>query len=172
MNAVLTNGMLHEVARVNNRADIILRELNSGLSPRMYGPSFIALNLGIFRDSESRVDYANGGQPYPILKRGSEAIEIETSDLPLGSRNLVNYESMSFDLLDGDFLIFHTDGLIEALNMDEDMYGTDRLKEFISAIPVESTAEEVIQMIVDEIQEFVQDAEQYDDLTLVVVKRI
>lgn len=172
MNAVLTNGMLHEVARVNNRSDIILRELNSGLSPRMYGPSFIALNLAIFSDTENRVDYANGGQPYPILKRGSEAIEIETSDLPLGSRNMVNYESMSFDLLDGDFLIFHTDGLIEALNIDEDMYGTDRLKQFISDIPVESTAEEVIQMIVDEIQNFVQDAEQYDDLTLVVVKRI
>ncbi|RKU25738.1 hypothetical protein C6497_15370 [Candidatus Poribacteria bacterium] len=172
MNAVLTNGMLHEVARVNNKADIILRELNSGLSPRMYGPSFIALNLAIFSDSDNTVDYANGGQPYPILKRGSDAIEIETSDLPLGSRNLVNYESTSFDLLVGDFLIFHTDGLIEALNMDEDMYGTDRLKEFISAIPDESTAEEVIQMIVDEIQNFVQEAEQYDDLTLVVVKRV
>lgn len=172
MNAVLTNGMLHEVARVNNKADIILRELNSGLSPRMYGPSFIALNLAIFSDSDNTVDYANGGQPYPILKRGSEAIEIETSDLPLGSRNLVNYESMSFNLLDGDFLIFHTDGLIEALNMDEDMYGTDRLKQFISDIPDESTAEEVIQMIVDEIQNFVQEAEQYDDLTLVVVKRV
>lgn len=172
MNAVLTNGMLHEVARVNNKADIILRELNSGLSPRMYGPSFIALNLAIFSDSDNTVDYANGGQPYPILKRGSEAIEIETSDLPLGSRNVVMYESMSFELLDGDFLIFHTDGLIEALNINEDMYGTDRLKEFISAIPDESAAEEVIKLIVDEIQNFVQEAEQYDDLTLVVVKKI
>lgn len=172
MNAVLTNGMLHEVARVNNKSDIILRELNSGLSPRMYGPSFIALNLAIFSDSDNTVDYANGGQPYPILKRGSEAIEIETSDLPLGSRNFVNYESMSFDLLDGDFLIFHTDGLIEALNKDEDMYGTDRLKQFISDIPNQSTAEEVIKMIVDEIQKFVQEAEQYDDLTLVVIKKI
>ncbi|MCG9127122.1 SpoIIE family protein phosphatase [Candidatus Poribacteria bacterium] len=172
MNAVLTNGMLHEVARVNNEADIILRELNSGLSPRMYGPSFIALNLAILSDENNMVDYANGGQPYPILKRGTEAIEIETSDLPLGSRNKVDYESISFELLDGDYLIFHTDGLIEALNKDEDMYGTDRLKEFISNIPNDDTAEEVIKKIVDEIQSFVQDAEQYDDLTLVVVKKI
>ena len=128
MNAVLTNGMLHEVARFKSDADVILSDLNAGLAPRMYGPSFIALNLAVLDESEKRVDYANGGQPYPILKRGSEIIEIENSDLPLGSMKRVQYESITFDLNEGDVLIFHTDGLIEALNSDHDMYGTDRFQ--------------------------------------------
>ena len=72
MNAVLTNGMLHEVARFRAEADVILTELNAGLAPRMYGPSFIALNLAILDESQKQVAYANGGQPYPILKRGND----------------------------------------------------------------------------------------------------
>ncbi len=172
MNAVLTNGMLHEVARFKSGADVILTGLNAGLAPRMYGPSFVALNLAILNESEKRVDYANGGQPYPILKRGAEIIEIESSELPLGSMKSVQYESITFDFAEGDVLIFHSDGLIEALNPEEEMYGTDRLKALVSQIPNECTAEEVIQHIVEDVQRFVEEAEQYDDLTLVVIKRV
>ena len=172
MNAVLTNGMLHEVARFRSDAGAILTDLNVGLSPRMYGPNFIALNLAILNESEKRIDYANGGQPYPILKSGTEIIEIENSDLPLGSMKSVQYESIAFDLAEGEVLIFHSDGLIEALNADEDMYGTERLKEVASQVPNECTAEEVIQHIVEDVHRFVEEAEQYDDLTLVVIKRV
>jgi serine phosphatase RsbU (regulator of sigma subunit)/ligand-binding sensor domain-containing protein len=172
MNAVLTNGMLHEVARFRSDADAILTDLNVGLVPRMYGPNFIALNLAILNASDKRIDYANGGQPYPILKRGTEIIEIENSDLPLGSMKSVQYESVAFDLVEGDVLIFHSDGLIEALNSDEEMYGTECLIELAAQIPNECTAEEVIQHIVEDVNKFVEEAEQYDDLTLVVIKRI
>ncbi|MDE0682301.1 MAG: SpoIIE family protein phosphatase, partial [Candidatus Poribacteria bacterium] len=157
MNAVLTNGMLHEVARFKSGADVILTGLNAGLAPRMYGPSFVALNLAILNESEKRVDYANGGQPYPILKRGAEIIEIESSELPLGSMKRVQYESITFDFAEGDVLIFHSDGLIEALNPDEEMYGTDRLKALVSQIRNECTAEEVIQHIVEDVQRFVEE---------------
>ncbi len=172
MNAVLTNGMLHEVARFRSEADVILTDLNAGLAPRMYGPNFIALNLAILDEAEKRVNYANGGQPYPILKRGAEIIEIEDSDLPLGSMKSVEYESVAFDLDEGDILIFHSDGLIEALNADEEMYGDERLKAVASQMPNEYTAEEVIQHLVEDVNRFVEEAEQYDDLTLVVVKRL
>lgn len=172
MNAVLTNGMLHEIARFESGADVILTALNAGLAPRMYGPSFIALNLAILNESEERIDYANGGQPYPILKRGTEIIEIEDSDLPLGSMKSVQYESVAFDLAEGDVLIFHSDGLIEALNAEEEMYGAERLKAVASRIPDEYTAEEVIRHVVEDVNRFVEEAEQYDDLTLVVIKRV
>ncbi|RKU16956.1 hypothetical protein C6500_17185 [Candidatus Poribacteria bacterium] len=170
MNAVLTNGMLYEVSRFKSEADIILTDLNAGLAPRMYGPSFIALNLAVLDEEKKRIDYANGGQPYPVLKRGEEIIEIESSDLPLGSMKKVEYESVTFDLNAGDILIFHTDGLIEALNTDEEMYGTERLNESVSKIPDNFTAAEVIQSLVEDVHTFVGEAEQYDDLTIVVVK--
>ena len=170
MNAVLTNGMLYEVSRFKSESGIILTDLNAGLAPRMYGPSFIALNLAVLDENKKRVDYANGGQPYPVLKRGAEIIEIENSDLPLGSMKKVEYESVTFDLSAGDILIFHSDGLIEALNTDEEMYGTERLKESVSKIPDSFTATEVIQSLVEDVRNFVGEAEQYDDMTIVVIK--
>ncbi len=170
MNAVLTNGMLYEVSRFKSEADIILTDLNAGLAPRMYGPSFIALNLAILDEEEKQIDYANGGQPYPVLKRGANVFEIDNSDLPLGSMKRVQYESITFDLNEGDVLIFHSDGLIEALNMDEEMYGTERLKDLVSRIPDNLTAAEVIESLVADVQGFVGEAEQYDDMTIVVIK--
>ena len=171
MNAVLTNGMLYEVSRYQSEAAVILSDLNAGLAPRMYGPSFIALNLAVLDETEKRINYANGGQPYPVLKRGSEVIEIESGDLPLGSMKRVEYESTTLDLTDADFIVFHTDGLIEALNTEDEMYGTERLKALISRTPENLSAEEVIQYMVDDVHEFVGDAEQYDDLTIVVIKQ-
>ena len=170
MNAVLTNGMLNEIARIKSESDVILTDLNNGLAPRMYGRNFIALNLAILDEAQNRVDYANGGQPYPILKKDTETIEIETSDLPLGSMKKVEYQSVTFELSKGNFLILHSDGLIEALNADEDMYGTERLIELISRTPNECSAEEMLHHIVQDVQAYVEGAEQYDDLTLVVVK--
>ena len=170
MNAVLTNGMLYEVSRFKSEADVILSDLNSGLAPRMYGPSFIALNLAILDETNKQIDYANGGQPYPVLKRGNDIIEIENSDLPLGSMKMVLYESATVGLIAGDILIFHTDGLIEALNPEEEMYGTERLKESVSRIPDSCSAEETVQHLVDDVHEFVGEAEQYDDMTIVVVR--
>ena len=171
MNAVLTNGMLYEVSRFKSEAAVILTDLNLGLAPRMYGPSFIALNLAVLDEAEKRIDYANGGQPYPILKHGTDIIEIENGDLPLGSMKQVEYEATTFDLNEGDFLIFHTDGLIEALNVEGEMYGTDRLMESVARIPDSFSAEETVQHIVDDAHRFVGEAEQYDDLTIVVIKR-
>ena len=170
MNAVLTNGMLYEVSRFKSEAAVILSDLNTGLAPRMYGPSFIALNLAVLDEAEKRVNYANGGQPYPVLKRGTDIIEIESGDLPLGSMKRVEYESTTFDLTEGDILIFHTDGLIEALNTEEEMYGTDRLIESVSRIPDNFGAEATVQHLVNDVRDFVGEAEQYDDLTIVVIK--
>ena len=83
----------------------------------------------------------------------------------------VTYESSTIELSDGDTLIFHTDGLIEALNTAGEMYGTERFKELVSQMPDTFGAEEIIQHIVDDVHKFVGDAEQYDDLTIVVIKR-
>ena len=171
MNAVLTNGMLYEVSRFKSEAAVILRDLNVGLAPRMYGPSFIALNLAVLDETERRIDYANGGQPYPIIKHGTDIIEIESGDLPLGSMKKAEYESTTFDLNEGDFLIFHSDGLIEALNTEGEMYGTERLKESVSRILDSFSAEETVEHLVKDAHSFVGEAEQYDDLTIVVIKR-
>ena len=114
--------------------------------------------------------YANAGQPYPILKRGDVLIEIEASELPLGGMKRIEYGQERLELAPGDIYIFYTDGVIEALNSEEEMYGTERLKSVLTEAPEHLNAEELIAYIFKDIQAFVQEAEQYDDITIVIVR--
>ena len=170
LNAVLTNGMLNEIVQIQYSADVILTNLNASLVPRLYGRTFIALNLAIIDTEDKQILYANAGQPYPILKREDALIEIEISELPLGGMKRTEYGQEQLELAPGDIYIFYTDGIIEALNSEEEMYGTERLKSVLAEAPQHLSAEEIIQHIFKDIQAFVQTAEQYDDITIVVVK--
>ena len=172
LNAVLTNGMLNEIVQIQYSADVILTNLNTSLVPRLYGRTFIALNLAIIDTEDKQILYANAGQPYPILKREDTLIEIEGSELPLGSMKRTEYAQETLELSPGDILIFYTDGVIEALNPEDEMYGTDRLKALLARASTDLRAEELIAYIFKDIQEFVETAEQYDDITIVVVKHL
>ena len=170
LNAVLTNGMLNEIVQIQDSADVILTNLNTSLVPRLYGRTFIALNLAIIDTENAQILYANAGQPYPILKRGDTLVEIETSELPLGGMKGIEYGQEQLELAPGDIYIFYSDGVIEALNSEEEMYGTERLKSVLAEAPQHLSAEELIEYTFKDIQAFVQTAEQYDDITIVVVR--
>ena len=170
LNAVLTNGMLNEIAQVQYSADVILTNLNASLTPRLDARGFIALNLAIIDVEGKQMRYANAGQPYPILKRSETLIEIEMGELPLGSMRRVEYTQEKLELVPGDIFIFYTDGVIEALNSEQEMYGIERLKSVFAELPEHLSAEEIITHIFGDIQAFVHMAEQYDDITIVVVK--
>ena len=170
LNAVLTNGMLNEIVQIQYSADVILTNLNASLVPRLYGRTFIALNLAIIDTEKAQILYANAGQPYPILKRGDTLIDIEGSELPLGGMKRIQYDQEQLELTPGDTYIFYTDGVIEALNSEQEMYGTERLKSVLIEVPEHLSAKEIIEYIFKDIQDFVQTAEQYDDITIVVVR--
>jgi len=68
MNAVLVNGMLHEVAKIEASCGKILSVLNADLCPRMEKQMFTALGLAIFDQDAITLQWANAAQPYPIVK--------------------------------------------------------------------------------------------------------
>ncbi len=170
MHAVLTNGMLHEVAKTEQLAGNLLSVLNTDLYPRMQRHKFTALQLGILDPKEQQLSYANAGLPLPILKRGAEVQELEASGLPLGMMRGEEYNELNVELQAGDFVIFYTDGIDEAVNEAEEMYSFERLKKIIKQADSEICAEEMIRRIVLDVKAYVGDAEQYDDMTIVVLR--
>jgi serine phosphatase RsbU (regulator of sigma subunit)/ligand-binding sensor domain-containing protein len=170
MNAVLTNGMLREVVQLEARVGAILSRLNTDLRPLLYSSMFIALNIGVLNPRTKQIQYTNAGQPYPIIKRGGEVEEVELGEVPLGLITGVTYDEETIDLYPGDYVIFYTDGLVEAMNSAEEIYGFDRLKETICNAEANFSAEEMIQHILQDVHAFVGEAEQYDDMTVVVLR--
>jgi len=172
MNAVLTNGMLREIVQFEPKVEAILSRLNNDLRPLLYGSMFTALNFSALNLQTKQMQYTNAGQPYPIIKRNGDVYEIDLGGPPLGGIENVKYKQRIVDLYTGDYVIFYSDGITEAMNKSKEIYGFDRLKKTICNLMIGLSAEDMIQRILQDVQAFVDEAEQYDDMTLVVLRCI
>jgi sigma-B regulation protein RsbU (phosphoserine phosphatase) len=114
--------------------------------------------------------YINAGHNNPILRRASGLIErLDVGGLPLGIQPEAKYESGSVALAPGDWLIIFTDGLVEAENANHDEYGEARLLGAIAA-GAASTPAEMLKRFMAELDLFVGNTPQHDDVTCLLVK--
>jgi sigma-B regulation protein RsbU (phosphoserine phosphatase) len=86
----------------------------------------------------------------------------------LGILEDVQYEETRFQLQPGDKIIFYTDGIVEAMNTQEEMFGFDRLLEVVQN-SASMSADALLQEINDRVNEFVDGFAQHDDLTVIVI---
>ncbi len=170
MNAVMTYGMLHAQTRAYNSAAATISELNAALAARFEETTFTTLSLGII-DAEAReIQLCNAGNPYPILFREGKASLLELSGMPLGIVSEIEYDETVIALMPGDILVFYSDGISEAMTSDERMYGMDTLKELIENLPLDISAQAIVERILQEVREFVGDFPQSDDMTIIVLR--
>jgi sigma-B regulation protein RsbU (phosphoserine phosphatase) len=176
MVAAMANGMLH--AEVKGQKDLwnsprmILHELNIELRPRLIHTMFAAMSLAILQAEEKRLLFSNAGMPYPVVKRGKEVWELEVSGLPVGITDGAEYEELSVDLEAGDFVVFYSDGVIEATDKIEEMYQTERLLEALQQADSDLSAQEMVDCILQDVTAFIGDVEPSDDITVVVLRCI
>jgi serine phosphatase RsbU (regulator of sigma subunit) len=133
---------------------------------------FVALLYAVLNAEKGTVGLCSAGQTQPILisAKSAEAVLIETvgDTFPLGILAEANYEETQLELMPGDKVVFYTDGIVEAMNKREEMYGFERLQEVIKSSPAE-TAETLMNDIIRSVSDFTGDAPQHDDLTIIVV---
>jgi len=114
--------------------------------------------------------YINAGHNNPILRRASGLIErLDVGGLPLGIQPEAKYESASVALAPGDWLIIFTDGLVEAENANQNEYGETRLLGAIAA-GAATTPSEMLKRLMAELDLFVGNTPQHDDVTCLLVK--
>ena len=114
--------------------------------------------------------YINAGHNNPILRRASGLIErLDVGGLPLGIQPEAKYESASVALAPGDWLVIFTDGLVEAENANQEEYGETRLLSVINGAPA-STPTEMLKRLLAELDLFVGQTPQHDDVTCLLIK--
>jgi sugar lactone lactonase YvrE len=173
MNATMANGMLHEVATIEASCGSILSRLNAHLYPLMERQMFTAFSFAILDPSESVIQWSNAAQPLPLIRRSDGVSEAEEDgQLPLGMASDVKYPDCELRLQTGDVVIFYTDGIIESENESEEMYGTERLMHRVAGIDTTASAESIIEAILQDVSDFAGSAQQYDDMTIVVLKEV
>ena len=134
---------------------------------------FVSLSYFLIDPDALTIQYALAGQPTPLLVRegAAEAVEIPTPSqrIPLGAFRETTYDSRTIYLRRGDLLLFHTDGLNEAMSTQMNPYGDERLKASLvrhASRPLAELAEELL----EDIRQYAYGAEQYDDQTFVLLR--
>ena len=122
-------------------------------------------------DATTRVlDYANCGHNPPIVVRqGGEVLHLDVGGPVIGLMENCCYTQGRAALGPGDLLVAFTDGIVEAMNQQEEEWGEGRLLEAILSTR-QAPARELIARIMQQADEFTRDAPQYDDMTVVVLR--
>jgi sigma-B regulation protein RsbU (phosphoserine phosphatase) len=155
----------HNPAMVLERANRLITQDNSS---RLFVSAFYA----ILDTHSGQLVYANAGHNWPFWLRVAtqELIELEVPGTVLGMFKTIELEEQEIEVAQGDMLLFHTDGVTEAMNMAGQMLGEERLRAIL-VTDAEASAAQVQQAVLTELEEFTGGTPQSDDFTLFVVKR-
>jgi sigma-B regulation protein RsbU (phosphoserine phosphatase) len=176
--AAVLMAIAHSIAHTRleppERPGELLTQLNHHLTrqyTRQTG-NFMTAFYAVFDPPNGTLSYASAGHNPPRLVRradGSRLVLNRAQRLPLGIKPDEVYPEQVVPLSEGDHVVFFTDGVIEAVNGDGDVFGSHRLDSSLGGAP--PTAEHLIQAILRDFVGFTSGVPVADDRTLVVVKR-
>jgi len=133
---------------------------------------FVALLYAVLNASERTLGLCSAGQTQPIHlseETGKAGlVETEGDTFPLGILEDAAYEETRLRLAPGDKVVFYTDGIVEAMNEQGEIFGFERLLEVVQASQ-SATADSLLKEIIDRVSTFAGGTSQHDDLTLIVL---
>ena len=121
-------------------------------------------------DLQGNLDYLNAGHPSPLLLRRGETSEIFTEgSLPVGLMANASYATVRETLEPGDTLVLFSDGVTEAADPEDQMFGVPRLSEAVAGHH-DAPLDQLQKRVVDSIENFARGASQADDITLLFIR--
>lgn len=168
------------VARSSIRASVLgrrppaeaLARANALLLNDTRADMFVTLCYCILEPVTGGLTYVNAGHTPPLIYRAaSDTTEyLESRGIVLGAVDSIQLEEYQTTLNGGDVLVLYTDGVTEAIDAQEIDFGEARLAETIRA-QHDQDATDIIEAIIAAVTTFTEDAPQFDDYALVVIKR-
>ena len=150
--------------------DDIFSQANEELCKNNEADMFVTAWMGIIDLDSGTVKYVNAGHNPPLIKQGKEFIYLKSRpNFVLGGMENVKYTKNEIKLSCNDILYLYTDGVTESTNINNQLFGEDKLNEILSANNG-SNVEEICQIVKKEIDLFVGDNEQFDDITMLCLK--
>lgn len=174
-------GLLLSLSRIHDSPKALLSQANRVLSDTLDSRSFITMTYAIIDVAAATLTYARAGHTpllhYTMDGGGRRQVTTLAPDgLVLGLR--IDGIAARFDqilkectlpLRSGDVFVFYTDGISEAMNASADLFGDERLRDLVAEyghLPVDALRAR----IVAEVEAFVGDADQHDDMTMILVR--
>jgi len=164
-----THANIHAAADNKASPKEVIAKVNNYLCKYTRSTEYVTLFYGIVDMKNSTFTYANAGHNPPIIFRENMGVFLEQGSIPLGIMADIVCEEEQIKLLQGDAILFYTDGVTEAMNSDKDIFGIKNLMRIVQQ-NIDTDSQGMIEKISNEIKEFAGDTPQSDDLTLVMLK--
>ena len=132
---------------------------------------FVTAWMGVLELSTNTLTYVNAGHMLPLLRRkGGDYTYLQCqSGFVLAGLEGIPYQQETIQLEKGDSIYLYSDGATDAINVKEEMFGEDRLEQSIN-VHKDKTPEEILKSIKADIDQFVGEADQFDDITMLCLQ--
>ncbi len=168
----MVTGAFRSFAMPKSRPEEVLSNLNSKLIRESSSNLFVTIFYSIFDFKNKTMSYANGGH-LPLLYLGKDR-PVEFLDVkegaPLGLMEGA-YSGSVINFSEGDIFVFYTDGITEAMNSRQEMYGKEALEAVVEKNKTAS-AKALVGAIEKDVRRFESKTKQHDDMTIIVVRMI
>lgn len=164
---VIAKTLLKNTAQSGISPKEVLSQVNTQLCENNEAEMFVTVWLGIMQISTGHMVCANAGHEYPAIRRVGGQYELlhDKHGFVLAGMEGSRYREYEITLEKGDSLFVYTDGVPEATNAENELFGTDRMLEALNQNP-DAASEEVIREVQKGMEVFVKQAPQFDDITM------
>ena len=149
----------------------VLEKVNNQLCENNDAEMFVTVWLGLLEISSGRLTCANAGHEYPVLRRNGGDFELikDKHGFVLAGMEGSRYREYEIVLEKGDQLYVYTDGVPEATDASEELYGAQRMLAALNQ-KAGSAPEETLKRVKQDIERFVGEAPQFDDVTMLSIE--
>ena len=168
---VRTMQLIENHSKFDSNIEELFENVNNLACMRNDEDLFVTSLLGKLNLNNGKLSFVNAGHNPPLIRHDNGDFEYEevTPNFVLGGIEDLPYNKYEMDLSPGDMVFLYTDGVTEANNNYEDFYGEDRLKKTINHYKDEKL-ENIIGNIKTDLYQFFDNNEQYDDITMLIIK--
>ena len=167
---VIAKTLIKNYAQIGQEPGEVFTTVNRLLCEGNDAGLFVTSWMGILDLETGVMKYANAGHNPPLIKRENGKFEYLRSrpGFVLAGMDTVRYKQSELVLNPGDRIFLYTDGVTEAANGEQQLYGEDRLERLLNRCQ-EDTAEEMLADLKKDIDSFVGEAPQFDDITMLML---
>lgn len=164
--ATTTQTLIKELLQHEKDPSTILSRVNNHIFQKNSETMFITLWLGIYNKNTNILTFSNAGHDAPLIKKDNKYEFLdENKGIVLGILEDFEFVSQKIDFIDE--IILYTDGITDAFNKDNEIYG-ERLIDFFNK---NTSHDNPINNLLKDIHKFTQNQEQFDDMTIVILRK-
>ena len=169
--AVVKTLFTTEIKRDYSSLSGVMGRVNQVLCQNNPEGMFVTVCIGILDVDTGTVIFSDGGHDAPMrLRQGGVDVIDKVGGLPLGLLADVSYREWTIQLASGDGLVIYTDGVSEASNADNQLFGSSRLRNVLTDLSPDCSAHTVTEAVMAALDVFVGGYPQSDDITLLALR--